>query len=529
MAHTNSHGSRHQKRYQDVEEILDHGINVYTTLNVQHIETLNDIVNQITGVRIHETVPNRLIEQATELELIDLPPEELLERLKAGKVYIPEQAARAADQFFRKGNLTALREISMRQVAERIDNQMLDYMENKSIQGPWPAKDRLLVAISSHPMSERLVRTAKKLADQLNAEWHAIYIETPERLNYSPFHSERVTKTMRLAEELGATVVTVTNNSIPKAILDYARKHNVTKIIAGKPLRPRWTESLRGSLLDEIIRSSGNIDVLVMSETSGPIKSPSKNILFKEIRYKYYLFSITVVGLATLISFPIQKLFHPTNFVMIYLAVVVISALYFGRGPAILASILSVLAFDFFFIEPKLTFSVYDTQYFLTFIALLLVGITISNLTSRATNQMEALQKRQEQTFALLSLSRDLSHAVNLDQVVQIIIQHLTRTIGKDVVVLLPINNELEVAGISPEFSLDANELSVASWAYTQNTPTGMGTDTLSAITIRFQPLTTAHSTLGIIGIRPFEGNSFQKPEQRLLLEGITNIAALGH
>lgn len=527
LAHTNAPGSRHQKRYQDVEDILEQGINVYTTLNIQHVETLNDIVRQITGIKIHETIPNRLIDRASELELIDLPPEELLERLKAGKVYIPEQAARAADQFFRKGNLTALREISMRQVAERIDNQMMDYMEDKSIQGPWPATDRLLVAISAHPLSERLVRTTKKLADQLNAEWHAIYIETPDRLHYSPKHSDRVAKTMRLAEELGATVVTITDTSIPDAILDYARKHNVTKIIAGKPLRPRWYESLRGSILDEIIRRSGNIDVLVMSDTSGPIKGPTREFSLRDIGARSYLYSTVLVGLATLLSMPAQHLFHPVNLVMIYLAVVVISALYFGRGPAILASILSVLAFDFFFIEPRLTFSVYDTQYILTFIALLLVGITISNLTARATSQMEALQKRQEQTFALLALSRDLSHAVTLDQILQIIIQHISLSIGKDVVILLPANHELKIAAISPEFALDANELSVAAWAFSQNKPSGLGTDTLAANSIRFQPLSTTRNTLGIIGVRPFEGNTFQKPEQRLLLEGFTNIAAL--
>jgi two-component system, OmpR family, sensor histidine kinase KdpD len=527
LAHTNIPESRHQKRYQDIEDILDQGISVYTTLNIQHIETLNDIVKQITGVKIQETIPNRIIDRASELELIDLPPEELLERLKDGKVYIPEQAARAVEQFFRKGNLTALREISMRQVAERIDNQMLDYMENKSIQGPWPAKDRLLVAISSHPLSERLVRTTKKLADQLNAEWHAIYIETPERLQYSPFHTERVNKTIRLAEELGAVVVSVTSNSIPEAILDYAHKHNVTKIIAGKPIRPRWYESLRGSILDDIIRQSGNIDVLVMSDTTGPIKSPSIDYTFKEIGYKSYFLSSIIVALTTLISFPVQKFFHPTNLVMLYLAAVVIAALYLGRGPAILASILSVLAFDFFFIEPKLTFSVYDTQYFLTFFALLLVGLTISNLTSRATQQMEALQKRQAQTFALLALSRDLSNAVSMEQVLRVIIHHVISSIGKDVVILLPVINELQIVATSPEFTLDENELSVAAWAYKQKKPSGLGTDTLSAVPIRFQPLTTTRNILGIIGVIPFEGNKFSKPEQRLLLEGFTNIAAL--
>lgn len=527
LAHTNSPGMRHPKRYQDVEEILERGISVYTTLNIQHLESLNDVIFQITGIKVHETVPDRVVDQADEIELVDLSPDELLNRLKEGKVYIPDQAARAIHQFFRKGNLTALREISLRRTADRVDEQMLDYMETKSIPGPWPTKERVLVAVSAHPLSERLVRTGKRLADNLNAEWYAIYIETPDRIHLAAKYSERVQHTLHLAEELGAKVMAITGRTVPEAVLSFAYEHNITKIVVGKPLRPRWLESLRGSIVDEIIRGSGPIDVHVVSDASGPLPRPPSAPLRPHRPYRRYVFSVLLVAAATLVSLPIQNLIHPTNLVMVYLAAVVVAALYWGRGPSLLASALSVVAFDFFFVQPKLTFTVIDTQYILTFLGLLVVGTIISNLTAQVHDQLEALRQREAQTATLYSLSRDLTTAIGLDSVLQTVIAHIGETICRETVILLPKGEGLEIRAASEGFILDADEEAVALWAYQHGQPAGRGTSTLPAVSVRYLPLKTTHGTVGVLGAKPTSQGDLLAPEQRQFLDAYANLAAL--
>src|SRR4030043_1256764 len=270
LAHTNAPGSRHAKRYQDVEELISAGINVYTTLNIQHLESLNDVVAQITGTKVRETIPDRVIDEVTDIELIDLPTEELLNRLKEGKVYIPEQAERAIEKFFRQGNLTALRELTMRRAAERVDDQMLDYMEKRAIPGPWPAGERLLVCVSPGAVSERLIRTARRLADELKVEWYAIYIETPQQAGMSTIQRDRVYRVLRLAEDLGAKSISLPGQSGAETVTNYARSHNVTKIIIGKSRRSHWYELLRGSVSDQLIRQSGPIDVYFVNTEPTP-------------------------------------------------------------------------------------------------------------------------------------------------------------------------------------------------------------------------------------------------------------------
>jgi Osmosensitive K+ channel histidine kinase len=330
FAHTNAPGSRHPKRYQDVEELLDAGINVYTTFNIQHLESLNDIVHQITDITVRETIPDDVVNKASEIELIDLPPEELLQRLKEGKVYIPEQASRAMEKFFRKGNLTALRELSMRRAADRVDDQMLDYMETRAISGPWPASEHLMVLISSHPLSERLVRAGRRLSEELNAEWNVVYIETPDRVRFSPTHSERVRRTLQLAEELGAKVFTISGRSVPETAIEFAKKHNVTKIIAGKPLRSRWSEIIQGSIVDEIIRKSGTIDVYIISDQHGPINKGIPEAWRPHRNFRRYVEAVLFVGIVTAVALPVESFIDPPNLVMLYLLAVVISALFCG-------------------------------------------------------------------------------------------------------------------------------------------------------------------------------------------------------
>ncbi len=527
FAHTNAPGSRHGKRYLDVEEILDAGVDVYTTLNVQHLESLNDVVAQITGVIVHETVPDRVIDEASEIEVIDLPPDELLTRLEEGKVYIPDQAARAIQDFFRKGNLTALREMSFRRAAERVDNQMRSYMRTRAIAGVWPATDRLLVCISPSPLAEKLVRAARRLADELNAEWFAIYVEVASKPELNPANRERIGRTLQLAEELGARARTIAGQSIHETVLAYARKHNVTKIIIGKPLHPRWWERYKDSVVDRLIYATGDIDVYVLSaerEISRPVLPTNwqpHRPLFR------YLLSFGLVALSTLFGLFFRGKIEPTNLVMLYLVTVLVSAVYIGRGPSLLAAVAGVLAFDFFMVPPYYTFAVSDTQYILTFIALFAISLIVSTLTARVREQGEVAVQRENQATALYNLGRDLTAATDLQQVADIIISHIGEAFGREVAIFLPENGQVRTFASSPNYQPDENELAVAVWSYQHDQPAGRGTDTLPAASVRCQPLKTARGLVGILGVRPTETESLLTPEQRQTLSAFAHQAAL--
>jgi two-component system sensor histidine kinase KdpD len=527
LAHTNVPGTRHPKRYQDVEEILNAGIDVYTTINIQHMESLNDVVQQITGVVVHETIPDRFVDEADEIELVDLPADELLKRLRDGKVYVPEQVSRALEQFFRKGNLTALRELSLRRTADRVDNQMLNYMQTKSIPGPWPAGDRILVCLSSHPMGERLVRAGRRLADDLNANWYVLFVETPGHLHMPSENRSRIQQNIELAEELGATVINTVGESVADTVIDFAHQHNVTKIIAGKPVRPRWFEVLRGSVIDQIIRNSGKIDVYVINEEAVTPQRAVPRGWVPHRPLRRYILSLGLVFLFTLAGFPLRQFIDPTNLVMLFLVAVVIAAVYLGRGPAILASFASVLSFDFFFVEPRLSFTVNDTQYLLTFIGLLLVGLIISSSAALLRNQVDALRTREQQAQALNMLSRKLTGAFDLKQVLEIVIDNLGEMFTREGVVLLPGGENLITLAATPGFEMDENELAVAEWAFKKGQPAGRGTDTLPAGAIRYIPLVTAHGTVGILGVKPLNPKDILSTDQRILLEGFTNLSAL--
>jgi two-component system sensor histidine kinase KdpD len=529
LAHTNAPGSRHPKRYMDVQELLEQGIDVYTTLNVQHLESLNDVVAQITGVTVRETIPDGVIDEATELELIDLPPDELLQRLKEGKVYVPDQAARAIQKFFRAGNLTALRELTMRRAAERVDDQMRAYMQTRAIPGPWPAKDHLLACVSPSPLAERLVRTTRRLADELDAEWSVAYVETHEHLRLSRADKERMTRTLHLAEELGGKTITLPGHSTAEAVLGYAHQHNVTKIIIGKPIRPRWYEMLRGSVVDQIVRQSGPIDVYIISGASDAKRSvPIETEAWQPHRpWLRYLQSLLLVGAGTVLSALVHPLFSPANLVMIYLLVVVVAAIYLGRGPSLLVAVLSVAAFDYFFVPPKLTLSVSDSEYLLTFTGLLVVSLVISNLAVRVREQAESAERREAQTAELYALSRDLAVAVDLDGIMQAVLTHISQTFGREVVVLLPEGGTVKLRALSPGFTLSENELAVATWAFQHGQPAGRGTDTLPAASVHYLPLKTARGVVGVLGVKPSDPNNRLSPDQRRLLGAFASQAAL--
>jgi two-component system sensor histidine kinase KdpD len=531
FAHTNAPGSRHPKRYQDVQEILAAGIDVYTTLNIQHLESLNDIVAQVTGVIVRETIPDGVIDEAAEIEVIDLPPDELLMRLQEGKVYVPDQAARAIQKFFRKGNLTALREMSLRRAAERVDDQMRAYMQTRAIQGIWAAGERLLVCVSPSPLSERLVRTTRRLADELNAEWIALYVETPQFASMSQEKRDRVANILQLAEDLGARSYTLSSSSsmdsVSQTVIDFAHKNNITKIVMGKPLRPRWQELIRGSLVDNLIHKSGDIDVYIVTSSDKPSFPADESPLKLHSTVNRYIGSLLLVIAATAIGFIIGGDIEATNLVMVYLLAVVIAAVYLGRGPAIFASLLGVLAFDFLFVTPYFTFAVSDTQYIITFTGLFLVGIVISQLAARASEQAQAAREREAETAELYDLSRDLASSADVESILSVLQKHLEQTFSRNIAVLLPEGNQLVSRAVSNDMTLNDEELAVADWVYRHAEPAGRHTNTLPAAQLRYLPLKTSKRVVGVLGVgKPNTINTDLTSAQRRLMEAFANQGA---
>ena len=528
LAHSNAPGSRHEKRWQDVEELLSAGIDVYTTVNIQHFESLNDVVAQITGVIVRETVPDRLLDQALEIRLVDIPPEDLLQRLNEGKIYIPEKAALATEKFFKPGNLMALRELSLRRAASRVDDQMRAYMESRSIAGPWPVADKLLVCVSGSPFSERLIRTTRRLADEMKAPWHTVYIETPGSNKHTRENRERIWRDLRQAESLGAKVASLSSTSVAEALIDYAVKNNVTKIVVGKPNKPRWREFLRQPLVDQIIRISGSIDVHVVSIAEDQQTFPKKVSRQREpVPWLGYLKSLVLVLGTSVVCEPAHLYLAPTNLVMIYLLAVVLAATRLGRRPAVLTAFLSVLAFDFFFVPPRFTFAVTDTEYFITFAALFTVGVVISTLVSQSKERAEAIREREVQTASLYYLSRDLAVASDLSGIIDAMVKNIEESIGAHIAVLLPVGERLEVRNASADLTLDSKELAVADWAFRNGSPAGRGTDTLISSPLLYLPLQTTGDVLGVLGVRLSDPADYTSPLSRRLLQAFATQASL--
>jgi len=529
LAHSNAPGSRHEKRWQDVEELLAAGIDVYTTVNIQHFESLNDVVAQITGVIVRETVPDSLLDRAVEIRLVDIPQEDLLQRLHEGKVYIPEKAALATEKFFKRGNLMALRELSLRRAASRVDDQMRAYMESRSIAGPWPVAERLLVCVSGSPYSERLIRTTRRLADEIKAPWHTVYIETPGGSRFVRENRVRVWRDMRLAESLGAQVASLSSTSVADALIDYAVKNNVTKIVVGKPTKPRWREFLRQPLVDQIIRLSGSIDVHVVSIAGEQRNLPPKAASRPRapVPWSGYLKGLVLVLATSLLCEPAHRYLAPTNLVMFYLLAVVLAAVRLGRRPAVLTAVLSVLAFDFFFVPPRFTFAVTDTEYLITFGALFTVGLVISTLVSQSRERAEAIRDREIQTASLYYLSRDLAVASDLEGILAALIRNIEESLGAHIAVLLPKEERLEVKRASSELSLDLKELAVADWAFRNRSAAGPGTETLVSAALLYLPIQTTGDVLGILGVRLCDEADYKSPLSRRLLEAFATQAAL--
>jgi two-component system sensor histidine kinase KdpD len=540
LAHTNAPGSRHAKRWQDVQELLDAGIDVYTTVNVQHLESLNDVVAQITGVLVRETVPDSILDQADELELIDLPPDELLQRLREGKVYVPEQARRAIDHFFSKGNLIALRELALRRMADRVDAQMQRYRSTHAITETWPTTERLLVSVSPSPLSVRLVRAARRMAAGLRAEWLAVYVETPASLRLPEADRDRVVQTLRLAEQLGAETVTLSGHNVSEELLNCARTRNVSKIIVGKPRRPRWKELVFGSVVDELARNSDDIDVYVIGGEHDDARPPAPRPPAPPDDGTAYGWSLLVVLLCTALDWLLFPAFEKANLVMVYLVGVVVVAMRGGRFAALLASVLSVAAFDFFFVAPRFSFAITDLEYLVTFVVMLLVALVISTLTVRLRQQAEAARHRERRTAALYALSRELVSTRDTDSLLRAGARHVHEVFESQVSVLLPdatghlrpweagAEGQRQGPGRQVLVPLDTKERAVAQWAYEHRQIAGLGTATLPSAEALYVPLMGTRGAVGVLGVRPAAPRRLLAPEQLHLLETFANQTALG-
>ncbi len=527
LAHTNIPGSRHAKRYFDVEELLAAGLDVYTTVNIQHLESLNDTVAQIIGTRIRETVPDSILDRAAEVELVDLSPEELLQRLREGKVYVPDQAQRAMRRFFRLGNLNALRQLALRRTAERVDEQMQTYMHAHAIPGPWAAGERILVCVSPSPLSSRLVRAARRMADRRHAEWMAVYVETPRHYRLPDADRDRVSQTLRLAEQLGGEAVTIPGQDVAEDLIRYAHSQNITEIILGKSLRSRWSELWRGSLVHDVIRKSGHIDVYIINGGDGEPQVSSTAPTRQQLAIHPYFGSAAAVGLALLTAKLLEWFLSLPELALVFLTAVLFSAVTWGLRPSIVASILSVCAYNFFFVPPVYTFTVASPRDLLNLIVFLIVAILTSNLTSRVRDQAEAAKRREARTAALYALSRQIAAAAELPDVLQAIVTYVAQILGAKVVICLPEAGQIRVSATHPAVTLTEAERAAATWAWQHNQPAGRGADTLPGGEWFYLPLTTAHTTVGVLGLQFDTPEMVISPDQRRLLQALAGQAAV--
>jgi two-component system sensor histidine kinase KdpD len=530
LAHTNASGARHKKRWQDVHELLSAGISVLTTLNVQHLESLNDIVHQITGVNVLETIPDSFLDRADEIEIIDLPPDDLLQRLKEGKVYIPEQAEKAAAHFFRKGNLIALRELALRRTAQRVDAQMESYRRTMGVHTPWQATERILVCISSNPRAVRLIRAARLMAAGLRAEWIAVNVEAPSRIRASENDKRLLAEHMRMAESLGAETITLTGNQISEEILNFARSKTVSKIIVGKPTHPRWKDKIFGSYLDEIIRGSGDIDVyVIIGETEEPEQSKKKRSKKIWIKREEWIWSIGAIVIATGVAKLMFTFFGLINLVMVYLLAVVVVAVKTSRIPSLLSTFLSVAAFDFFFVPPYRTFAVAEMKYIVTFFVMFVVSIVISRLALKIREQAEATRRREQNTAALYALSRDLAREREKEKLSDITVGHIGEVFRSQAVVLIP-DEQRRMKVLSTAqgtFALDQKELGIAQWVFDNRQTAGFGTDTLSAAKALYLPMIASSGCVGVIGVLPPNADEQFDVEAVHFLETFINQTAM--
>jgi two-component system sensor histidine kinase KdpD len=534
LAHTNAPGSRHPKRYLDVAELLAAGIDVYTAVNIQHIESLNDVVAQITHVRVRETVPDSVFDRADAIELIDLTPDDLIQRLREGKVYVPKQAERALEHYFSPGNLTALRELALRRTAERVDEQLLTHMQANAIAGPWAAGERILVCVSEDPRAAGLVRYTKRLADRLHAPWTAVSIETRRSLQLTEEQRDRLADTLRLAEALGAEALTIpgAGRRIADDLLGYAHANNVTQIVIGKASRSWWFELLRGSVVHDLVRLAGNISVHVIAGDRLAAEPAAKRVQMTDrvepFDPKPYLAAPAIVAVALGAATLMRPMFGVENVDLVFLTAVVGVAVRFGLWPSILASVVASLCYDFFFLPPVFTFTIADPTNIAAFFFFMLIAVLVSNVAARVRTQAVSAFGRVRTTEALYAFSRKLAGTAALDDVLWATAYQTALMLKVRVVLLLPEQGVITVkAGYPPEDELDKADLAAANWAWSNDRPAGRGSDTLPGAKRLFLPMRTGRGPIGVIGIDDDRTGPLLTPDQRRLLDALVDQGAL--
>lgn len=532
LAHTNAADGRHPKRWQDVEELLSAGIDVYTTLNVQHLESLNDIVARISGVRVRETIPDKVLELANEIELIDLPPEELITRLRQGKVYVHDQIARAIQNFFSKGNLTALRELALRVAADRVDAQMTAHMQSHAISGPWPTHDRILVCINESPAATALIRTAKRASERARIPWIAVSVITPATANLPDSAKDAIAEAMRLAEALGAEVVTLNaETNVAGALLDFARTRNVSRLIIGRPRQRRVAAWLaRESVGQQILQRAEDFEVTVVSPAvedsrrsiiTAPTPHPERNP-------EDYLWATAAVAATTAVAFVMSRAFPVESLSLVFLAGVLLVAARLGLWPSICASLLSFLTYNFFFTKPYHSFNIADRSNVLTLLLFLAVAVLTGNLAARLRRQVAIQRHIAQRTANLYAFSRKIASAASFDDIVWAAVHHVASTLQCQSLVLRPgEDGNLTIAGsYPPEDQLEARDWGAAKWAWQNGEAAGWGSQTLPSSRWLFLPLKTAQGPLAVLGIA-FQGGNHLDAENRRLLDALVDQVAL--
>ena len=529
LAHTNVPGARHVKRWQDVEELLAAGIDVYTTLNIQHLESLNDVVEQISGVKVRETLPDSVLSTANEIELIDLPPDDLIKRLREGKVYVPEQARRAIHNFFSPGNLTALREMALRHAAERVDRQMVDYMHAHAIPGPWPARERIVVCIDESVDSDRVVRVAARSAERRGAAWVAVTVESSS--SYAPTEEEkdRISKALRLTSQLGGETAILQGEDVVSTVLAYARERNATQIVVGRPRKYSWFRRLGPSVTDRLVEKAAEFNVLVVGgeHEEKPQPRPKSRKPLARRDWLNYLFALSATAVATGLGLLIALWLPVANIAVAYLLAVLVVAIQSGLRAAILASFASFLALNFFFVDPHWTFRIANTHHVLTIVFFLIAAVIVSNLASRSRAQVEALRQSARRTANLYDFSSRSTAAATLDDVLWAVVHHVASTINGRSLVLMPGSHGLDIAaGYPPEDRLDEKSAAAAEWAWSHGQPAGLGSATLPVADWLFLPMSTARGPVGVLGVQMSERADLPSPEQTRFLETLAEQAA---
>ncbi len=554
LAHTNVDGSRHPKRYQDIEELLENGIDVHTTVNIQHFESMNDAVAKITSVRMLETLPDTFFDRADEVQVIDIPWEELIQRLKEGKVYIPEQARHAIDNFFQRGNLFALRELMLTLVARKMDSELINYMRAKAIPGPWPTAEKLVVCIAASPYAKQLIRKAYSIAKDAHAEWYAVYVLPSGFTEPSGKAKVHLTEALNLAEELGAKIMTLSGDDVADEIIRFARENNITQIVIGKPLRSALIEFFKRSPVSRLLYASSDFELHLITPTvekkEKELSVPRRQMPF---RLSDYLTTLAMIAVITLVNAFLQNFVDPNSLVYLYLIATIVSALLFGVWPSIFTSIFSLLTYDFFFTEPRYSFSMNDPKEIINLLIFLFTAIIVGQLVKVVKKQNVALQVRLERVSLIEEMSKEFLILPPLEQLVEGLatfsqetmntLTFLRTTILNDIsnltvkyvqkVVNVPCfvlfrakGGDLQLwSRSSPDLEINQNDMAVAHWSFSHGEISGAGTETLPSIQYCFVPIKSQEETIGVIGIK-YEFKNLL-PEQRRILGTISNLTSL--